>query len=69
MAVSFVSRIPTGWLQQCEDLEDTDSLRLIFDIVKSFIMLNDTNIMELLFSEDYVMDMVRLAFDCVYKKT
>lgn len=49
---------PDLCVQSCEDLEDAESLRHLFDIVKSIIMLNDTNIMEALFSQENVMDMV-----------
>ena len=47
-----------GCVQSCEDLEDTESLRHLFEIIKGTIMLNDTGILEVLFAEDNVMDTV-----------
>mmetsp|Transcript_7995 Transcript_7995/g.29557 ORF Transcript_7995/g.29557 Transcript_7995/m.29557 type:complete len:842 (-) Transcript_7995:210-2735(-) len=40
--------------QQCEDLEDLPSLHNLFRIVKNTFLLNDTNLMEILFSEEHV---------------
>lgn len=50
----------TVWLamQQCEDLEDGDSLRHMYHIVRGAIMLNDANLLDLLLSEENVMDVV-----------
>ena len=45
-------------MQTCEDLEDAASLRQLFDIFKGVIMLNDTSLMDLLFAEENVMDVV-----------
>ena len=45
-------------LQQCEDLEDAESLRALHGIVRGAIMLNDTSLLELLLTEDNVMDTV-----------
>jgi len=42
----------------CEDLENNDGLHLIFKIVKGIILLNNTQIFEKLFSEEYIMDIV-----------
>lgn len=33
-------------LQQCEDLEDTASLQHLFRIMRSMVMLNDTQVSE-----------------------
>lgn len=42
----------------CEDLENNDGLHLIFKIVKGIILLNNTQIFEKLFSDEYIMDIV-----------
>ncbi len=47
-------------LQQCEDLEDAESLRALHGIVRGAIMLNDASLLELLLAEDNVMDTVRV---------
>ncbi len=47
-------------MQQCEDLEDTESLRHMYTIIRGAIMLNDANLLDLLLSEENVMDVVRL---------
>lgn len=44
--------------QMCEDLEDEDSLHHLYVIVKGTIMLNSIALMEILFAEDNVMDVV-----------
>lgn len=41
-----------------EDLENNDGLHLIFKIVKGIILLNNTQIFEKLFSDEYIMDVV-----------
>ena len=46
-------------MQQCEDLEDAESLRHMHAIMRGAIMLNDTALLELLLAEDNVMDTVR----------
>ena len=46
-------------MQTCEDLEDIGSLRQLYVIIKGAIMLNDTNLLETMFSEEHVMDVVR----------
>ena len=48
-------------VQQCEDLEDSESLRHMYTIVRGAIMLNDANLLDLLLSEENVMDVVRLT--------
>ena len=45
-------------MQQCEDLEDADSLRHMYHIIRGAIMLNDANLLDLLLSEENVMDVV-----------
>lgn len=45
-------------LQSCEDLEDLESLRLFFEIIKYTIMLSESRVMNLLFKEENVMDVV-----------
>ena len=47
-------------VQQCEDLEDSESLRHMYIIIRGAIMLNDANLLDLLLSEENVMDVVRL---------
>lgn len=46
-------------IQVCEDLEDTDSLKHLYVIVRGAIMLNSIQLLEALFSEENVMDVVR----------
>ncbi len=41
--------------QTCEDLEDMDSLRHLFSIIRNAVMLNDTSLLETLMAEDTVM--------------
>lgn len=45
-------------VQQCEDLEDGESLRHMYHIIRGAIMLNDANLLDLLLSEENVMDVV-----------
>jgi protein phosphatase-4 regulatory subunit 3 len=42
----------------CDDLEDTESLQSIFLIFKSIILLNEPTMIENLFSEEYVFDLM-----------
>ncbi|KAK9823072.1 hypothetical protein WJX81_007297 [Elliptochloris bilobata] len=42
----------------CEDLEDSESLRHLHAILRGTIMLNDTSLLEVLLSEENVMDVV-----------
>ena len=44
--------------QTCEDMEDEESLRHLYTIIRSAILLNDAALLELLLSEDNVMDTV-----------
>ena len=48
-------------MQQCEDLEDTESLHNLYRIMKGAVLLNDISLLELLFSDRHVMDVVRLG--------
>ena len=45
-------------MQQCEDLEDGESLRHLYHIIRGAIMLNDANLLDLLLAEENVMDVV-----------
>ncbi len=45
-------------MQQCEDLEDEESLRHMYFIVRGAIMLNDAALLEAFLSEENVMDTV-----------
>ena len=45
--------------QQCEDLEDEESLKHMYYIVRGAIMLNDAGLMETFLAEENVMDTVR----------
>lgn len=47
-----------GHVQQCEDLEDGDSLRHLYHIIRGAVMLNDANLLDLLLAEENVMDVV-----------
>ncbi|XP_065772751.1 serine/threonine-protein phosphatase 4 regulatory subunit 3B-like [Muntiacus reevesi] len=42
----------------CEDLEDTESLHDLHDIVKGMLFLNKASVLEILFSNKYIMDVV-----------
>ncbi|KAJ7545388.1 hypothetical protein O6H91_09G117300 [Diphasiastrum complanatum] len=42
----------------CEDLENIEGLHMIFKIVKGIISLNDGHIFDILFSDEYIMDVV-----------
>ncbi|XP_020726354.2 serine/threonine-protein phosphatase 4 regulatory subunit 3-like isoform X1 [Odocoileus virginianus] len=42
----------------CEDLEDTESLHDLHDIVKGMLLLNKASLLEILFSDKYIMDVV-----------
>ena len=44
--------------QQCEDLEDEESLKHMYYIVRGAIMLNDAALLEAFLSEENVMDTV-----------
>ena len=44
--------------RQAEDLEDLDTLHQTFKVTKSLIMLNDTTLLDALFSDDVVMDVI-----------
>ena len=45
-------------MQQCEDLEDGESLRHMYHIIRGAVMLNDANLLDLLLAEENVMDVV-----------
>ncbi len=42
----------------CEDLENRESLSILYQIFKSIFMLNKNSIYEILFSEDLIEDVV-----------
>ncbi|KAJ8444936.1 hypothetical protein Cgig2_029130 [Carnegiea gigantea] len=42
----------------CEDLEDLDSLHIIYKIVKGIIMLNSPQIFEKIFGDEFIMDII-----------
>ncbi|XP_040121289.1 protein PPP4R3C [Oryx dammah] len=42
----------------CEDLEDTEGLQNLHDIVKGMLFLNQAPLLEILFSDKYIMDVV-----------
>ncbi|VFQ65123.1 unnamed protein product [Cuscuta campestris] len=42
----------------CEDLEDMDSLHILFKIVKGIIFLNSSQIFEKIFSDELIMDII-----------
>ncbi|KAF8063085.1 smkA [Scenedesmus sp. PABB004] len=44
--------------RQCEDLEDTASLHHLFRLMRSIIMLNDTQLLDELLKEEHVMDVM-----------
>lgn len=44
--------------QTCEDLENAEALTHLYVIMKSAVMLNDSNLLEHLLSEENVMDVV-----------
>ena len=49
---------PTYWGQRCEDLEDAEGLRHMYMITRGAIMLGDFGVLEVLMSEENVMDTV-----------
>ena len=53
-------------MQQCEDLEDGESLRHMYHIIRGAIMLNDANLLDLLLAEENVMDVVSSAVMPLY---
>lgn len=42
----------------CEDLENVDSLHIIFKIVRGIIFLNSSQIFETIFGDELIMDIV-----------
>eukprot|EP00887_Chlorella_sp_A99_P007007 scaffold2.g7007.t1 len=44
--------------QQAEDLEDEETLRCLYGVMRGIIMLNDTTLLEILFGDEHVMDVV-----------
>jgi protein phosphatase-4 regulatory subunit 3 len=42
----------------CEERENTECLRLMFKVVKGLISLNDGHIFDIIFSDEYMMDIV-----------
>ncbi|KAG0630025.1 hypothetical protein M758_1G148600 [Ceratodon purpureus] len=42
----------------CEDLEDNEGLQLLYKIVRGIISLNDGHIFDIIFSDEYIMDIV-----------
>ena len=40
--------------KKCEDLEDEDALKTMYEIFKSIWMLNQGDIYEILFKQDYI---------------
>ena len=59
--ISLSACQPVAGVQQCEDLEDTESLHSLYRIMKGAVLLNDISLLELLFSDRYVMDVVCLT--------
>uniref|UniRef100_A0A8C7GHJ2 Serine/threonine-protein phosphatase 4 regulatory subunit 3 n=1 Tax=Oncorhynchus kisutch TaxID=8019 RepID=A0A8C7GHJ2_ONCKI len=44
--------------RQCEDLENTDGLHHLYEIVKGIFLLNRTALFEVMFSEECIMDVI-----------
>jgi protein phosphatase-4 regulatory subunit 3 len=42
----------------CEDLENTDSLRQLYDIIRSIFYLNKSSLFEVLFSDEFILDVI-----------
>ncbi|KAL9240254.1 hypothetical protein vseg_014496 [Gypsophila vaccaria] len=42
----------------CEDLENLDDLHMIYKIVKGLVMLNSPQILEILFGDEFIMDII-----------
>ncbi|KAK9139199.1 hypothetical protein Scep_008880 [Stephania cephalantha] len=42
----------------CEDMENIDSLHMIFKIVKGIILLNSSHIFEKIFADEFIMDII-----------
>lgn len=47
----------------CEDIEDTDSLKIIFELFKNAIMLDEAKVYDALFSEENIMKLMG-ALEC-----
>lgn len=57
--------VSNGYLKQllecfrtAEDIEDEESLAAVHAAVKAVVLLNDTNIMDIIFTDEYIMDVV-----------
>jgi protein phosphatase-4 regulatory subunit 3 len=51
----------------CEERGNTECLRLMFKVVKGLISLNDGHIFDIIFSDEYMMDIVG-ALECKFQK-
>eukprot|EP00727_Mastigamoeba_balamuthi_P006325 m51a1_g2312 putative protein (799) ;mRNA; r:469845-473222 len=54
---SYVPKI-IELFEECEDLEDAESLRVLYGIFKTLVMLNDPSLMEVLFSDDNILKVI-----------
>jgi hypothetical protein len=50
----------------CEDIEDKDSLKILFELFKNAILLDDNRVYEALFSKDNIMKLMG-ALECKIK--
>lgn len=57
MSAEYVRKL-LDVFRQCDDLEDEDSLKQLYYILKGVIMLNSNQLLEMLLSEENVMDVV-----------
>lgn len=54
---TFLSKL-LDLFKMCEDVENIEGLHLIFKIMKGIISLNSSQIFEMIFSDEYIMDVV-----------
>eukprot|EP00667_Euglena_gracilis_P004009 EG_transcript_4022 len=54
LSESFLDKL-LDVFEQCEDVEDMDSLHLLFDIFKSMVLMNHIPLLKVLFSDKYLL--------------
>lgn len=60
---NYISKL-LDLFHMCEDLENTDCLQYLYEIVKNTILLNRTSLLEQMFSEEHIDDVIGcLEFD------
>lgn len=54
---SYIAKL-IDLFHMCEDLENIEALRQLYDIIRSIFYLNKSSLFEILFSEEYIMDVI-----------